>query len=130
MMQNTVASKTLCGSFDPSIDFAAKHPEINWLGEKRFGTGLQGVAFCFCIAVGSNHDDRDVRSNRFSLGQQFKAGHSRPVSSVRFRMLQQEFSRRCILKMVVLMQPRKFGASNSDEELIALSQEPRLPSRQ
>ena len=53
----------LCGSFDPSIDFAAKHPEINWLGEKRFGTGLQGVAFCFCIAVGGNHDDRDVGSS-------------------------------------------------------------------
>jgi hypothetical protein len=38
-------------------------------------------------------------------------------------MLQHEFSRRCVLKMVVLMQPREFEAGNSDDELIALSQE-------
>jgi hypothetical protein len=70
-----------CGSFNPRVDFAAKHPKIDRFGEKRFGATIQGLALGLYVAVGGDHDNRDLRSKRFGLGQQFKAAHSRHVDN-------------------------------------------------
>ena len=58
----------LCGPFDACVDFAAKRPKINGLGEKRLSATLQGYALSLRIAVRGDHDNRDVRSSRLSLG--------------------------------------------------------------
>src|SRR5262245_22328866 len=76
--RNTLASERciqLGGLSDPCVDFAAKHPEVDRLGKKRLGTNIQCLPFCLSIAIGGNHDDRDIGPNRFGLGQQFKAAH-------------------------------------------------------
>src|SRR6476619_696228 len=64
----------LCGPFDTCVDFATERSEIDRLGEERLGSALQGLALCVGIAVGGDHDDRDVGSNRLSLGEHFKTG--------------------------------------------------------
>src|SRR5512144_2617152 len=57
----------LSGVFDAQINLAAKRPEIDRLGEKCVSTVLQGLALGVRIAIGGNHDHRDIRSKGFGL---------------------------------------------------------------
>src|SRR5262249_29888192 len=64
------------GSFNPRVDFAAKHPKVDWFGKKRLGATIQRLALGLCVAISGDHDHRDVRSKLFGFWQQFKAAHS------------------------------------------------------
>src|SRR5262245_42438832 len=44
------------------IDFAAKCPEIDGLGEKRFGPTLQRLALGLGVAISGDHNDRYIGS--------------------------------------------------------------------
>ena len=57
----------LGGAFDPCVDFTAQGAEIDRLGQKRLGAALKRLALGFRIAVGSDHDDRDVRPQGLRL---------------------------------------------------------------
>jgi hypothetical protein len=65
-----------CRTFDPRVDLAAKHHKINRLCQKRLSTTLQRLALRLRIAVGSDHDYRDVGSRRPRLGQQLEFAQS------------------------------------------------------
>src|SRR5262245_44154008 len=58
------------------IDFATKCPEIDGLGEKRFGATLHRLALSLGISVRGNHNYRDVRSSGFGFGQELKTSHA------------------------------------------------------
>ena len=66
-------------AFNPRIDFTAQNPEIDRLGEKRFSAILQCLALGLGIAIGGDHDHRNVGSYGLGLGQHFKAGHPRHI---------------------------------------------------
>ena len=68
-----------CGTFNPHIDFATERPEVDWFGQKRLSAVLQSLALCLRIAISGDHDDRNVRPQRFGLGQEFKAAHPRHI---------------------------------------------------
>ena len=51
-----------CGAFNSHVDFAAERPEVDWFGQQRLGTVLQSLAFGLRVAIGGDHDDRDVGS--------------------------------------------------------------------
>ena len=55
-------SGRLCGAFNSHVDFAAEHPEVDWFGQQRLGAVLQSLAFGLRVAIGGDHDDRDVGS--------------------------------------------------------------------
>jgi len=59
----------LRGAFNTHIDLVAKRPEIDWLGEKRIGTVLQGLLLCIRIPIGGNHDDRYIGSKGLGFRQ-------------------------------------------------------------
>ena len=67
------------GTFDPCFDLVPQQYEIYRLGQERFCAALQRLALRLRIAVGSDHDDRDVRPCRPRLGQQLKAAHPRHI---------------------------------------------------
>src|SRR5262245_51848882 len=69
----------LSGSLDTHIDFAAKRPKIDWFGEECLGAVLQGLLLSVRIAIGGDHDDRNVGSKGFCLRQQLQTSHSRHV---------------------------------------------------
>src|SRR5208282_3879691 len=69
----------LCGAFNAHIDFATERPEVDWFGQQRLSTVLQSLAFRLGVAVGGNHDDRDIRPQCLGLGQEFKTAHPRHV---------------------------------------------------
>jgi hypothetical protein len=52
---------------------------IDRLGQKRFRAILKRLTLGFRIAVGSDHDDRNIRPNGLCLGKQLKAAHPRHV---------------------------------------------------
>jgi hypothetical protein len=64
------------GAFNPHVDLIAERRKV---GQKRLSAILQRPALRLRIAVGSDHDDRDVRSRRPRLGQQLKAAHPRHI---------------------------------------------------
>src|SRR5262249_43893254 len=64
-----------CGAFNSHFDFAAERLEVDWFDQYRLSTVLQSLAFCLCVAVGGDHNDGDVRSHCFGLGQEFKTAH-------------------------------------------------------
>src|SRR5262249_6713769 len=66
----------LGGLGDPRVDFAAKHPKVDRFGKKRLGATIQRLALGLCVAIGGDHDHRDVRSKLFGFRQQFKTAHS------------------------------------------------------
>ena len=70
---------SLCGALDPRVDFAAQHAKIDGLGEKRISAALQCFALGVRIAIGSDHNDRNIGSSCLGFGQQFKPCHSRHV---------------------------------------------------
>src|SRR5215831_14367940 len=74
-----VGEYSLCGAFDPRADFAAKHPKIDRFCKKRFRAALQCLALGVRIAIGSDHNDRNIRSSCLGFGQQLKPCHSRHV---------------------------------------------------
>jgi len=45
------------------------------LGQKRLSSMLKHPMFSVRIAIGSEHDDRNIRPNRLCLGKQFKSAH-------------------------------------------------------
>ena len=47
-----------CGAFNSHVDFAAEHPEVDWLSQQRLSTVLQSFAFRLRVAISGNHDDR------------------------------------------------------------------------
>jgi hypothetical protein len=51
-----------CGAFNLPVDFAAEHYKVDRLSEKCLSAILKRFALCLRIAIGSDHDDRDVRS--------------------------------------------------------------------
>ena len=57
----------LGGAFDPCVDFTAQGAEVDRLGQKRLGAALKRLALGFRIAVGSDHDDWDVRPQGLRL---------------------------------------------------------------
>jgi hypothetical protein len=57
----------LGGAFDPCVDFTAQGAEIDRLGQKGLGAALKRLALGFRIAVGSDHDDWDVRPQGLRL---------------------------------------------------------------
>src|SRR5438093_13164252 len=66
----------LRGPRDPAVDFTAKRNKIDRLGQKRLGTAFQSFSLGNVIAVGRDHDDRNIRSCCLSPWQKFKAAHS------------------------------------------------------
>ena len=58
----------LSGALDPQVDLAAKRPEIDRLGEKRFSAVLQSFALGVRVAIGGDHDNGDIRSKGLGLG--------------------------------------------------------------
>ena len=50
------------GAFNPDVDLIAERRKVDRLRQKRLSTALQRLALRLRIAVGSDHDDRDVRS--------------------------------------------------------------------
>jgi len=66
-----------CGAFNPTIDFTAERPKVDWLGQKRLGATLKRPALGFRVAIGRNHNDRNIRPYRLRFGKEFKAAHPR-----------------------------------------------------
>ena len=56
------SSEELCGAFNAYIDFAAEGPEVDWFSQQRLSTLLQSLPLRLRVAIGGNHDNRDVRS--------------------------------------------------------------------
>ena len=61
-----------------SISLRSDH-EVDRLGEQRLGAIFQRLALGLGIAIGGDHDDRDIRSGSLGLGQEFKPAHPRHV---------------------------------------------------
>ena len=53
--------------------------EVDRLGQKRLGAILQRLALGLRIAIGGDHDDRNIGPHGLRLGQQFKPAHPRHV---------------------------------------------------
>src|SRR5450755_799155 len=68
-----------CGALNPRFDFAAEHPEIDGLGQKRLSTVLQRLTLRFRIAIGRDHDNGNIRPYGLCFGQELKAAHPRHV---------------------------------------------------
>jgi hypothetical protein len=51
----------LRGVVDPHVDFAAKSPGVDWLGQQRLGAILQRLALGLRITISGDHDDRNIR---------------------------------------------------------------------
>ena len=68
--------RVMRGTFNSRLDFAAERPKIDGLGQKRFGAPFQSLPFCLSIAIGGDHDNRDVRPRGLRLGQKLKAAHT------------------------------------------------------
>ena len=64
-------------AFHPSVDLVTEHRKVYRLGQKRFSAALKRLALRLRIAVGGDHYDGNVRSQRFGLGQEFKTVHPR-----------------------------------------------------
>ena len=64
-------------AFDPSVDFQPKRIEVDGLCQQRFGTIFQCLPLGLRIAVGRDHDDRNVRSHGPCLGKKLEPAHSR-----------------------------------------------------
>jgi hypothetical protein len=56
------ARRPLCGAFNPHIDLVAERYKVDRLGQKRLGAILQCLALRLHVAIGGDHDDRDIRS--------------------------------------------------------------------
>jgi hypothetical protein len=56
------------GAFDPRVDFTAQRPEVDWLGQQRLGAVLQRLALGVGVAIGRDHDDRNIRPQRLGFG--------------------------------------------------------------
>jgi hypothetical protein len=67
------------------IDFATKRPEIDGLGEKRFGATLQRLALGLGIAISGDHNDRYIGPSGLGFRQEFKT--NRDGSIVRRRLM-------------------------------------------
>ena len=67
------------GAFNPHVDFTAERSKVDWLDQQRLGAVLQRLALRLLVAIGGDHDDGDVRSQCFGLGQEFKAAHPRHI---------------------------------------------------
>ncbi len=52
--------------------------EVDRLGQQRLGAALQRLAFGLRVAIGGDHDDRNVRSRSFGFRQQAR-GRSSPA---------------------------------------------------
>src|SRR5262249_917844 len=72
-------SRTSGGTLEPCVDLGAEEAKIDGLGEKRIRAALQHLALGVRIAIGSDHNDRNIRSSRLGFGQQLKPCHSRHV---------------------------------------------------
>src|SRR5262249_1817866 len=84
MRHNRMSAKgekrTSGGTLDPRIDLTAKRRKVDGLGQKCVGTVFQRFALCVSIAIGRDHDDRNVRSSGLRFGQEFKSGHPRHIN--------------------------------------------------
>ena len=52
----------LCGAFNAYIDFAPERPEVDWFCQQRLSTVCKRPSLSLRVAIGRNHDDRDLRS--------------------------------------------------------------------
>ena len=66
-------------ALDPRVDLTSKRAEVDRLGEKRLCAALQCLALGLGIAIGGDHDHRDIRSGRLGLGQKVEPAHARHV---------------------------------------------------
>ena len=66
-------------AFNPLVDLITKRCKVDWLGQKRLSAVLQRLTLRLRIAIGGDHDDWDVWSQRLGLGQEFKTAHARHV---------------------------------------------------
>jgi len=46
---------------DPRVDFGAESREVDWLTEERLGAACQRPPLGVLVAIGRDHDDRNVR---------------------------------------------------------------------
>jgi class 3 adenylate cyclase len=72
-------SVRLCSAFNARLNFGAERPEVDRLGQQRLGTVRKCLTLGLWVAVGGDHDDGNVRRQRFGLGQVFETAHPRHV---------------------------------------------------
>src|SRR5579863_3877107 len=68
-----------CRLPEPCIDLLTPARELERLGQKRLGATLDRLAARFRIAIGRDHDDRNVGPQRPDLWQHLKPAHARHV---------------------------------------------------
>jgi hypothetical protein len=56
------------GARNPQIDLAAKHPEIDRLGESVSAPFSKALRLVSVVAIGGDHDDGNIRSKGLGLG--------------------------------------------------------------
>jgi hypothetical protein len=56
-------------AFNPQVNLTAECHKVDRLGQQRFSAVLLRLTFGLRIAVGRDHDDRDVRACSLRLGQ-------------------------------------------------------------
>ena len=65
-----------CGLLEPCIDFMAQQREIDRLGQKAYRAALDRFPPCFSVAIGRDHDDRNVGPLRPHLRQHLQPAHA------------------------------------------------------
>ncbi len=64
---------------EAAVDFVAQHAEVDRLGQKPVRAAVHCPAPRVGIAIGGDHDDRQVRAQGLYPRQQFKTAHARHV---------------------------------------------------